>query len=152
MLTLIGRAGDAIALDGAALDALAGDQHAELCLRLARAAVVRRRWTAIEDYVERSGRPNDPRSLVLRADAAFGAGRADRAAAIAPIAPIAIEQSGDTGAYTSRCEPWACQRVPRAIRPAAAGAALRRATQVAPRRGSVHGGSKRWRSWPWSRH
>jgi hypothetical protein len=38
VLTLIGRADDAITLGGAALDALAGDQHAELCLRLARAA------------------------------------------------------------------------------------------------------------------
>ena len=80
---MLGRADDAIAVGGAARDALAGDQHAELCLRLARAAVVAGRWTAAEDYVERSARPNDPRSLVLWPDAAFGAGRANEAAAIA---------------------------------------------------------------------
>lgn len=98
---MLGRADDAIAVGGAARDALAGDQHAELCLRLARAAVVAGRWTAAEDYVERSARPNDPGSLVLRADAAFGAGRANEAAA---IAAVAIERADDIGAYTSLCE------------------------------------------------
>lgn len=39
-VAMLGRADDAIAVGGAARDALAGDQHAELCLRLARAAVV----------------------------------------------------------------------------------------------------------------
>lgn len=46
-------------------------------------------------------RASDPGSLVLRADAAFGAGRADEAAA---IAAVAIERADDTGAYTSLCE------------------------------------------------
>ncbi|MCA1710054.1 MAG: hypothetical protein LC808_44925, partial [Actinobacteria bacterium] len=101
VFTLIGRADHAIAVGGAALDALAGGQHAELCLRLARTAVVAGRWAAAEDYVERSARPNDPRSLVRRADAAFGAGRVDKAAA---IAAVAIERADDTGAYTSLCE------------------------------------------------
>lgn len=91
------------------------------------------RWTAAEDYVERSGRPNDPRSLVLRADAAFGAGRADEAAA---IAAIAIERADDTGAYTSLCEALGVSaRAGVRSDPAAAGAALRRATQVAAAQG-----------------
>jgi DNA-binding CsgD family transcriptional regulator len=39
-----------------------------------------------ERYLERAGRPNDPRSLVLAADAAFGAGDLDRATGLASAA------------------------------------------------------------------
>jgi DNA-binding CsgD family transcriptional regulator len=94
VLTLAGRADEALALGDARLDALTGDAHAELCLRLARAAVTAARWTAAEEYVERAGRPADPRSAVLRADAAFGAGRQDEAAALAAEAIAAAERAG----------------------------------------------------------
>ena len=59
-----------------ALDAARHDEHAELCLRLARRRGRRpgsgrgpRTWST------RAGRPDDPRSLILLADAAHGAGR-----------------------------------------------------------------------------
>lgn len=75
VLTLVGRAADALALGEAELDALRGDAHADLCLQLARTAITSGAWADAEEYVARAGRPGDPRSLVLRADAAFGAGR-----------------------------------------------------------------------------
>ena len=89
VLTLVGRAADALALGAAELDGLRGDAHAELCLQLARTAVTAGAWADAEAYVARAGRPGDPRSLVLRADAAFGAGRAADAGgfAAAAIAP-----------------------------------------------------------------
>ncbi len=76
VLTLRGRAADALAVGDEALEAgtVTGDEHAELCLRLARAAVLGGRFADAEDRVARAGRPDDPRSLVLAADAAFGAG------------------------------------------------------------------------------
>jgi len=66
VLTLVGRAADALALGAAELDGLHGDAHAELCLQLARTAVTAGAWDDAEAYVARAGRPGDPRSLVLR--------------------------------------------------------------------------------------
>ena len=60
-----------------ALDSSTGEDHAELCLLLARAAIVARRWSEADDYVGRAGRPDDARSSVLLAEAAHGAGRID---------------------------------------------------------------------------
>ena len=94
VLTLLGRVAEALEVGVAALDAgnVAGEEHAELCLRLARAAVAAGRWTEAEVHLERAGRPADPRSLVLAADAAFGAGDRGRAAALAKQAVRAAER------------------------------------------------------------
>jgi DNA-binding CsgD family transcriptional regulator len=108
VLTLVGRTADALALGAAGLDLLTGDAHAELCLQLARTAVTAGAWDDVDAYVARAGRPSDPRSLVLRADAAFGAGRgADAvelvAAAITRAEQVADEQ-GSTTAAAALCE------------------------------------------------
>ena len=65
------------------LDELSGDDHAGLCLELARAAIVAGRWDQAQRLVERAGRPGDPRSLVLEAEASFGSGDVGRATATA---------------------------------------------------------------------
>jgi len=85
VLTRLGRVAEALETGTAAADSatVLGDEHAELCLRLARAAVVAGRWAQAQAWLERAGRPADPRSLVLGADAAFGAGEVDRAAELA---------------------------------------------------------------------
>ena len=95
VLTLVGRAADALALGAAELDGLHGDAHAELCLQLARTAVTAGAWADAEAYVARAGRPSDPRSLVLRADAAFGAGRATDAGEFAAAAIARAEEAAD---------------------------------------------------------
>ena len=92
VLTLVGRAADALALGDAELDGLRGDAHADLCLQLARTAITAGAWADAEAYVARAGRPGDPRSLVLRADAAFGAGRAADAGRLASAAIARAEQ------------------------------------------------------------
>ena len=92
MLTLVGRAADALALGDAELDGLRGDAHADLCLQLARTAITAGAWADAEAYVARAGRPGDPRSLVLRADAAFGEGRAVDAGGFAAAAITRAEQ------------------------------------------------------------
>lgn len=133
VLTLAGRADEALALGDARLDALTGDAHAELCLRLARTAVTAARWTAAEEYVERAGRPADPRSTVLRADAAFGAGRPDAAAALAAEAIAAAERAG---APAVLCEALGvAARTTWQTDLAATGTAFRRAAQVAAEHG-----------------
>jgi DNA-binding CsgD family transcriptional regulator len=101
VLTQVGRAGAALALGAAQLDALHGDAHAEMCLQLARTAVTGGEWAEAEGYVERAGRPDDPRSLVLRADAAFGAGRAGAAG---ELAARAVARAEETGAPAALCE------------------------------------------------
>ena len=95
VLTLVGRAADALALGAAELDGLHGDAHAELCLQLARTAVTAGAWADAEAYVARAGRPSDPRSLVLRADAAFGAGRSADAGEFAAAAIARAEEAAD---------------------------------------------------------
>ena len=131
VLALVGRGEEALALGDAALHALHGDAHAELCLALARAAVVEARWAVAESYVERAGRPDDPRSLVLHADAAFGAGRAEEAAA---LATAAVARAEEVGAPAALCE--ALGVAMRAGRRAdTAPDLLRRAAQVAAEHG-----------------
>jgi DNA-binding CsgD family transcriptional regulator len=133
VLTLVGRADEALALGDAHLDALTGGAHAELCLRLARTAVTAARWAAAQDYVERAGRPDDPRSTVLRADAAFGAGRAAEAAVLAAEAVTRAEKAGDAAAL---CEALGISaRTTWQTDLAATGAAFRRAAQVAAEHG-----------------
>ncbi|MGE3289059.1 MAG: LuxR C-terminal-related transcriptional regulator [Pseudonocardia sp.] len=93
VLTRSGRAVDALEAGAAALDGgdVVGEEHAELCLRLARAAVVAGRWADALGWLDRAGRPQDPRSLVIAADAAYGAGDAPRAAELGRAAVAAAE-------------------------------------------------------------
>ena len=93
-LLATGRAAEALAVGGPALDRATGDRHAELALRLARAAVQAGRWDDAAAYVERAGRPDDPRSPALLADAAHGAGQVEEAAAYAGQAVALADRSG----------------------------------------------------------
>ncbi len=94
LLTLLGRGPEALEAGAAALPEATGDEHAELCLQLARAAVACNRWDEAARYVERAGRPADPRSPMLAAHAVYGAGDPDRAAALARAAAEAAERAG----------------------------------------------------------
>ena len=93
LLTRLGRVADALDAGERALPATTGDAHAELCLRLARAAVHAGQWQRAQSYVDRAGRPDDPRTSLLAADAAFGAGDVAGAAALAAEA-VAATPSG----------------------------------------------------------
>ena len=86
LLTATGRVDEALRVGAASLDGARGDQHAELCLRLARAALTTGRWATADDFVARAGRTDDVRSLVLLADSAHGAGRVDEADRLAEVA------------------------------------------------------------------
>ena len=101
VLTLVGRAADALALGAQHVDALSGAAHADLCLQLARTAVTAGAWSDADSYVMRAGRPSDPRSLVLRADAALGAGRLADAR---ELATAAIERAEDEHVPAALCE------------------------------------------------
>jgi len=92
LLTRLGRAADALDMGERALPTTTGDVHAELCLRLARAAVRAGRWARARAYVDRAGRPADPRTPLLTADAAFGEGDVAAAAALAAAAIVAAER------------------------------------------------------------
>ena len=74
LLTLLGRAAEALQAGRSALDVSRGDEHAELCLRLARAAVAAGEWAAADDFVALAGRADQPGSLIVLADSAHGAG------------------------------------------------------------------------------
>ncbi|WP_222871845.1 helix-turn-helix transcriptional regulator [Nonomuraea sp. PA05] len=100
LLTLLGRPHTALESGAWALEELTGDRHAELCLRLAEAAVVARRWRAADRYVERAGRPGDPWALVLAADSAFGAGDLRRAV---ELAAVAVERAKRAGRWETVC-------------------------------------------------
>ena len=93
LLTRLGRAVDALEVGERALPATVGDAHAELCLRLAKAAVRAGRWARARAYVDRAGRPADPRTPLLTADAAFGEGDVAGAAALAAAAVAAAERA-----------------------------------------------------------
>ena len=97
VLTHVGRVEDALALGAPLVDRRTGRAHAELCLQLARTAIGAGRWADAESYVHRAGRPDDPRSAVLLADAAFGAGRVDDAEALARDAVATAERAGAPG-------------------------------------------------------
>ena len=86
LLTASGRVDEALQVGAASLDTARGDQHAELCLQLARAAITAGRWALADDFVARAGRTHDVRSLVLLADSAHGAGRVDEADRLAEVA------------------------------------------------------------------
>jgi DNA-binding CsgD family transcriptional regulator len=74
VLTLSGRASEALEVGASALPRVAGESHAFLCLELARASIAIARWADALAYVERSGRAGQPQADALAADAHFGAG------------------------------------------------------------------------------
>ena len=86
VLTLLGRAAEALEFGERARDRLRGAERAELCLLLARAAIVAGRWADARRHVDSAGRPDDPRALVLVADAAYGAGDTAQAERLARTA------------------------------------------------------------------
>ena len=90
VLTLLGRAVEALEAGEPVVDRLRGAERAELCLRLARAAIVAGRWADARRHVENAGRPDDPRSMVLIADAAYGAGDVAQAERLARTAAEAV--------------------------------------------------------------
>ena len=90
VLTLLGRAVEALEAGEPVVDRLRGAERAELCLRLARAAIVAGRWADARRHVENAGRPDDPRSMVLIADAAYGAGDVAKAERLARTAAEAV--------------------------------------------------------------
>ena len=68
LYTLIGDASRALEVGATALDLSTGDDHAELCLWLARAAIIARRWKETEEYVGQAGgqTTRDPQCCSLR--------------------------------------------------------------------------------------
>jgi len=93
MLTFTGQAAQALDVAAPALLGARGEERFELLLSLARAAVATGRWTEAEDYLRRTGRAGDPRVDAIAADAAFGAGRVDQAAALAQAAAAAAREN-----------------------------------------------------------
>jgi DNA-binding CsgD family transcriptional regulator/tetratricopeptide (TPR) repeat protein len=132
LLTLTGRAAEALEVGAGTVDELAGDEHAELRLRLARAAVATGDWTVAEEHLRRAARPDDPRSLVIAADAAFGDHRPAESAAMADRAVRLAERDGDAAAL---CEALVVVSRAALTDLAAATAALTRAGQVAAEHG-----------------
>lgn len=129
LLTLTGEVASALAAGAAVVDQAAGDEHAELCLLLARTCITAGRWAEAEAYVERAGRPADPRSEVLLADAAYGGGH--RAAAVdhADRAVAAGDRTGDRASLTGAL--LVSGRAQSLSDPPGARAAFTRAVQVA---------------------
>jgi DNA-binding CsgD family transcriptional regulator/tetratricopeptide (TPR) repeat protein len=137
LLVSTGRPAEALEVGEPALAEARHEEHADLCLQLAAAAVEAGQWARAEELANRAGRPDDPRTLLVRADAAHGAGRVaeaaelvDRAMASARTAPPAV-----------RCEAGCVRgRILRLSDPAAAREAFTAAAQTA----SEHG-LARWR-------
>jgi len=130
VLTLLGRAVEALETGEPVVDRLRGAERVELCLRLARAAIVAGRWADARRHVENAGRPDDPRSMVLIADAAYGAGDVAQA-----------ERLARTAAETVRDPALLCEslmvlgRSTFTADPPTSDAVLRRVTQVAAEHG-----------------
>ena len=136
LLALTGRLDQALQIGVAALDGATGDDHAELCLRLARTAILLRRWDDANAYVARARRPNDPRSLILLADSAHGAGRIEAAAQFAARAVELAEQTADAEVG---CEALIVQaRIVRLSDGGRAGRLFRRAAELAAEHGLKH--------------
>jgi len=93
MLTFTGQAAQALDVAAPALLGARGEERFELLLGLARAAVATGRWAEVEDYLRRTGRAGDPRVDAIAADAAYGAGRVDQAAALAQAAAAAAREN-----------------------------------------------------------
>ena len=133
LLTVLGRAAEALQAGRSALDVSGGDEHAELCLRLARAAVAAGEWAAADDFVALAGRAGQPGSLIVLADSAHGAGRIEAAVR---LAQAAVERARDARVADVRCDALCCQaRILRLSDPSRARAAFAEAVQVASEHG-----------------
>ena len=133
LLALTGRLDQALQVGVAALDGAIGEDHAELCLRLARVAILLRRWNDADAYVARARRPSDPRSLILLADSAHGAGRIEAAA---EFAARAVEHAEQTADAEVGCEALIVQaRIVRLSDGDRAGELFRRAAELAAEHG-----------------
>ena len=133
LLTMGGRAVAALEAGAAALASATGSAHAELCLRMARAAVLCGRWEAAGRLVERAARPDDPRSAILLAEVAFGTG--DPASA-GRLAEQARQQAQDAGSYDNQCAAMiVAGRCSELTDLEASAAAFRRAAQLAAEHG-----------------
>jgi DNA-binding CsgD family transcriptional regulator len=143
VLVLLGRAAEAIEVGEEALatGGVTGDDHAELCLGLARAAVVTGRWPVAERFVERAGSPDDARSMILVADAAFGSGAVVRARPLARAAVDAADRGVPGSGSATRSAAVLCEALMILGRSlsgtdvAASQAAVGRAAQVAAEHG-----------------
>jgi DNA-binding CsgD family transcriptional regulator len=134
LLTLSGHASTALDTGSAALAELTGDEHAELCLELARGAVTCGRFEQAKRYLDRAGRPADPRSAVLATESTFGMGDVDRAAELAGAAIELAERAGSPDALCAALVVAGRCAAARA-RPADASAAFGRAAQCAAEHG-----------------
>ncbi len=145
LLTLRGEPATALEVGTDVVDDVRTEDHAELCLRLAQAALSASRWAAAERYIERAGRPDDPRSLVLAAGAAFGAGDLDRATGLARTAAdraavLAAAHGDDATRRRNRTDAWCAAltvlgRCTMRRDPVAARDAFARAAQIAAEHG-----------------
>ncbi len=133
LLVLDGRATDALELGRPVLAEARGEEHAELCLRLARAAVEAGRWDEVGELVARAGRLPGCPSLILLSDAAHAAGRLAEAE---NHAVAAIDLARREGRPAELCEALCAHaRALRPTRPEAARAAFADAAQVAGENG-----------------
>ena len=130
LLDPTGRPAAALEIGEPALEQARHDEHADLCLQLAAAAVEAGQWARAEELATRAGRPDDPRSLMVRADAAHGAGLVAEAAELANRAVSAAAGA----AAEVRCEAGCVQgRILRLGSPAAARDAFAAAAQTRQR-------------------
>ena len=135
MLTFTGQAAQALDVVPRALFGARGEERFELLLSLARAAVTAGRWAEAEDYLRRTGRAGDPRVDAIAADAAYGDGRVDQAAAIAQAAAAAARENRLAEAGCEALEVVA--RCARLTDMQAAGEAFRLASDLAEQYGLV---------------
>ncbi|HEY7008667.1 MAG TPA: ATP-binding protein, partial [Jatrophihabitantaceae bacterium] len=92
---LRGQVVEALDVGTAALAEVTGTAHADLCRQLARTAVAGGRWADADRYLARAGRPDEPASAVIAAEAAFGQGRPQRARELATAAADGAEQAAE---------------------------------------------------------
>lgn len=137
LLVLTGRPAAALEVGEPALEQARHDEHADLCLQLAAAAVEAGQWSRAEELATRAGRPAEARSLMVLADAAHGAGRVSEAAELASQAVVAADDAGADVRCAARCVE---ARILRLDRPGAARTRFAEAAQLA----SEHG-LARWR-------
>ncbi len=132
-MTLDGRVEQALEVGVSGLDGAVAEDHAELCLRLARAAITGGRWSQAEGFVDRGGRSQQARSLIVLTAAAHGEGRIEEAARLAAAA-VAAARDGEPAEVL--CEALCAQaRIHRLADPPAAADAFREAAQVASEHG-----------------
>ena len=126
---LSGQVEEAIAAGEAALGAMSGERHADLCLQLARTAMFAGRWDQADSYLGRAGRPDEARTLAIAADIAFGSGQLAEAVELATRAVRLAERDGMP---EQQCEAFeVLGRCARQTDARAAADLFRRAAQVA---------------------